>query len=46
MNLINIAMETYMQVLQKIFKINNYLWDLMWVLHIWNDLMEVRIERM
>jgi hypothetical protein len=26
MSPINITMETYMQVLQKTFKINNYLW--------------------
>jgi len=32
MNPINITMETYMQVLQKMLKINNYLWTYMWVL--------------
>jgi len=32
MNLINITMETYMQVMQKILKINNYLWTYMRVL--------------
>jgi hypothetical protein len=29
MSLINITMETYMQVLQKMLKINNYLWTYM-----------------
>jgi hypothetical protein len=32
MNPINITMETYMQVMQKMFKINNYLWTYMRVL--------------
>ncbi len=32
MSPINITMETYMQVLQKKLKINNYLWTHMWVL--------------
>jgi hypothetical protein len=32
MNLVNIAMETYMWVLQKMFKINNYLPTYMQVL--------------
>jgi hypothetical protein len=32
MNFINITMETYMQVLQKMLKINNYLWTYMRVL--------------
>jgi len=32
MSPINIKMETYMQVLQKMLKINNYLWIYMWVL--------------
>ncbi len=32
MNLINITMETYMQILQKMFKINDYLWTYMRVL--------------
>jgi hypothetical protein len=33
MNPVNIAMETYMWVLQKMFKINNYLRTYMWILH-------------
>jgi hypothetical protein len=32
MSPINIIMETYMQVLQKMLKINNYLWTYMQVL--------------
>jgi hypothetical protein len=32
MNPINITMETFMRVLQKILKINNYLWTYMRVL--------------
>jgi hypothetical protein len=32
MSPINIAMETYMRVLQKMKKISNYLWIYMWVL--------------
>jgi hypothetical protein len=32
MSPINITMETYMQVWQKMLKINNYLWTYMWVL--------------
>ncbi len=32
MSPINIIMETYMQVLQKMLKINNYLWTYMRVL--------------
>ncbi len=32
MSPINITMETYMQVLQNILKINNYLWTYIWVL--------------
>ncbi len=32
MNPINITMQIYMQILQKMFKINNYLWTYMWVL--------------
>ncbi len=32
MNFINIALETYMWVLQNMSKINNYLWTYMWVL--------------
>jgi hypothetical protein len=32
MNPINIIMETYMQVWQKILKINNYLWTYVRVL--------------
>ncbi len=32
MNPMNITMETYMQVMQKMLKINNYLWTYMHVL--------------
>jgi len=32
LSLLNIIMETYMQVLQKIFKINDYSWTYMRVL--------------
>jgi hypothetical protein len=32
MNFINIIMETYVQVWQKMLKINNYLWTYMRVL--------------
>jgi hypothetical protein len=32
MNPINITMETYMQVMQKMLKINNYLWSYIRVL--------------
>ncbi len=33
MSPINITMETYMQVLKKMLKFNNYLWTYMWVLY-------------
>jgi hypothetical protein len=32
MSPINITMETYMQILQKMFKSSHYLWTYMWVL--------------
>jgi len=32
MNPISITMETYMQILQKMLKINNYLWTYMRIL--------------
>jgi hypothetical protein len=32
MSPVNITIETYMRVLQKMFKIGNYLWTCMWVL--------------
>jgi hypothetical protein len=32
MNPVNITMETYMRILQKMLKINNYLWTYMQVL--------------